>query len=51
MYTQTGRPPSYLARNPYSYCFRMFVPNDLQRFLGKKGCATHLEQDTWGYKS
>jgi len=28
--------PSYLVRNPYSYCFRMIVPSDLQRFVGRK---------------
>ena len=28
--------PSYLIRNPYSYCFRMSVPQDLQRLVGKK---------------
>jgi hypothetical protein len=28
--------PSYLVRNPYSYCFRMKVPKDLQKFVGRK---------------
>ncbi len=28
--------PSYLVRNPYSYCFRMKVPKDLQGIVGKK---------------
>jgi hypothetical protein len=28
--------PHYLVRNPYSHCFRVNVPNDLQRFVGKK---------------
>ncbi|HHP7234643.1 MAG TPA: DUF6538 domain-containing protein, partial [Desulfobacterales bacterium] len=28
--------PSYLVRNPYSYCFRMVVPKDLQTLLGKR---------------
>ena len=28
--------PSYLVRNPYSYCFRMKVPKDLHKFVGKK---------------
>jgi hypothetical protein len=37
MNAQTSRSPSYLSRNPYLYCFRMFVPKDLQRFLGEKG--------------
>lgn len=36
MSAQTRRSPSYLIRNHYSYCFRMFVPKDLQRFVGKK---------------
>ena len=27
---------SYLIRNPYSYCFRLIVPKDLQKFVGKK---------------
>ena len=28
--------PSYLVRNPYSYCFRMVVPKDLQKFVGRR---------------
>jgi len=31
-----GRSPSYLIRNPYSYCFRIRVPMDLQKSLNKK---------------
>ncbi|UCE53447.1 MAG: hypothetical protein JSV31_30100 [Desulfobacterales bacterium] len=31
-----GKSPSYLIRNPYSYCFRMMVPKDLQKLVGKK---------------
>ncbi|MGD9384414.1 MAG: phage integrase SAM-like domain-containing protein, partial [Desulfobacterales bacterium] len=31
-----GKSPSYLIRNPYTYCFRMNVPSDLQKFVGKK---------------
>ena len=31
-----GKSPSYLVRNPYTYCFRMNVPEDLQRYVGKK---------------
>ena len=27
--------PSYLIRNPHSYCFRLTVPKDLQKFVGK----------------
>ena len=29
------RSPCYLVRNPYSYCFRMIVPKDLRKFVGK----------------
>jgi hypothetical protein len=28
--------PTYLVRNPYSFCFRMIVPEDLQKFVGRK---------------
>jgi len=31
-----GKSPSYLIRNPHSYCFRMIVPKDLQELVGKK---------------
>ena len=31
----TAKSPSYLVRNPYSYCFRMIVPKDLRKFVGK----------------
>ncbi len=31
-----GKSPSYLIRNPYSYCFRMKVPTDLQGVIGRK---------------
>jgi hypothetical protein len=27
--------PSYTIRNPHSYCFRMIVPKDLRKFVGK----------------
>jgi hypothetical protein len=27
--------PAYLVRNPYSFCFRMIVPKDLRKFVGK----------------
>ena len=30
-----SRSPSYLVRTPYSYCFRLNVPRDLQKFVGK----------------
>jgi len=36
MKPQISRSPSYLVRTPYTYCFRMFVPKDLQRYVGKK---------------
>jgi len=36
MKSKIGRSPSYLIRNPYTYCFRMNVPKDLQRYVGKK---------------
>ena len=26
----------YIIRNPYSYCFRIKVPNDIQPIIGKK---------------
>lgn len=29
------RSPSYIIRNPYSYCFRMIVPRDLRKFVGR----------------
>ena len=29
------RSPSYTIRNPHSYCFRMIVPKDLRKFVGK----------------
>jgi hypothetical protein len=31
-----SKSPNYLVRNPYSYCFRMTVPKDLQKVVGKK---------------
>ena len=36
MKTKLSRSPSYLVRNPYTYCFRMNVPKDLQPYIGKK---------------
>ena len=32
----SGTNHSYIVRNPYSYCFRIIVPQDLYRFVGKK---------------
>ena len=31
-----SKSPSYLIRNPYSYCFRLKVPLDLRERIGKK---------------
>jgi len=31
--SNTGTSPSYLIRNPYTYCFRMAVPKDLQMVI------------------
>jgi len=31
-----NRSPHYLIRNPYSYCFRITVPKDLQHLVGRK---------------
>ena len=31
-----GRSPNYLIHNSHSFCFRMRVPEDLQRYFGKK---------------
>ena len=36
MGTKNNRSPSYLVRNPYSYCFRMIIPKDLRSYIGKK---------------
>ncbi len=36
MKSKIGRSPSYLVRNPYTYCFRMNVPKDLHPFIGRK---------------
>lgn len=33
---RTGNSPSYLVRNPYSYCFRIKIPKDLQKIIIKK---------------
>ena len=32
---RSHRSPSYTIRNPYGYCFRLTVPSDLRRFVGK----------------
>ena len=31
-----SKSPSYLVRNRYSYCFRIIVPADLQKIVGRK---------------
>lgn len=31
-----GNSPSYLIKNPYSFCFRMIVPKDLQPTIARK---------------
>jgi hypothetical protein len=31
-----SKSPSYLIRNPHSHCFRMVVPKDLRKSVGKK---------------
>jgi len=36
MKTKIGKSPSYLVRNPYTYCFRMNVPQDIQPYIGRK---------------
>ncbi|WDP88326.1 MAG: site-specific integrase [Desulfobacter sp.] len=33
---KTGSSPSYLIRNPHSYCFRMKIPLDLQATISRK---------------
>ncbi len=33
---KTGNSPSYLVRNPYSYCFRIKIPKDLQTAVSIK---------------
>jgi len=35
MACQNGTSPSYLVRNPHSYCFRIRVPQNLQKFIKK----------------
>ena len=33
---KTGNSPSYLVKNPYSFCFRMKIPKELQGIVCKK---------------
>lgn len=37
------RSPSYLVRNPHSFCFRMGIPNDLQDLMCKKELRFSLQ--------
>lgn len=37
------RCPSYLYRNPHSYCFRIRVPSDIQPVLAKKELRYSLQ--------
>jgi integrase len=37
------RNPSYLVRNPHSYCFRMIVPKDLRHIVGKQEVRLSLK--------
>lgn len=36
MKSKISKSPRYLTRNPYTYCFRMNVPKDLQPYIGRK---------------
>lgn len=38
-----SRSSSYLIRNPYSYCFRLIVPKDLQPIIGRKELRRSLK--------
>ena len=40
---QITRSPSYLIRNPHSYCFRMSVPADLRPLIGKRELRYSLQ--------
>ncbi|WP_372682654.1 DUF6538 domain-containing protein [Desulfosarcina sp.] len=48
MAIKNGRTSSYLERNPYSYCFRIKVPPDLQQPVGKKELRYSLKA---GYRT
>ncbi len=43
MSSHLSKSPSYLVRNAYSYCFRMYIPNDLQSLIGKKELRRSLK--------
>ena len=36
MKLRISRSPSYLVKNPFSFCFRINVPKDLQAYVGRK---------------
>lgn len=40
---QITRSPSYLIRNPHSYCFRMTVPAELRPLIGKRELRYSLQ--------
>lgn len=40
---ETGNSPSYLIKNPYSYCFRIKVPLNLQPTIFRKELRSSLE--------
>jgi hypothetical protein len=40
--------PGYLVRNPFSYCFRIKVPKDLQKFVGRKELRYTLKMSCVG---
>jgi len=42
---KTSKSPSYLVKNPYSYCFRIKVPEDLQTIINKKELRYSLGTD------
>ena len=45
MIVHAGRLPSYLTTNGYSYCFRMRVPRDLNRCIGRMALKLSLPAD------
>jgi hypothetical protein len=43
-----NRSPGYLVKNPYSYCFRMRVPQDLQKIVGRTELRYSLKTGSVG---
>ena len=41
--SQISKSPSYLIRNPHSYCFRINIPKDLQPIIGRKELRRSLK--------